>query len=207
MKDYKVNYIPSFKNVETPWSAAEKLEDFTLPWEDKVAPNMSFRALWDDNKFYFRFEVKCSEVLTYVDTNHKMEVVNSDRVEIFFKKDENLNPYYCLEMDAHSRVLDYQTNYYRKFDYEWSWPKQGELDVKANVIVGGYSVEGSINLSSLKEMGILNEDTIFAGLYRGWCTELKKPDSELSWISWVHPDSKDPDFHIPSSFGKLMLVK
>jgi hypothetical protein len=48
--------------------------------------------------------------------NDKLEVVNSERVEIFFRKDEALTPYYGLELDANGRVLDYEAEYHRKFN-------------------------------------------------------------------------------------------
>jgi hypothetical protein len=51
---------------------------------------MSFRALWDDTNLYFRFDVETPSALTYVKDNNKMEVVDSDRVEIFFRRDARM---------------------------------------------------------------------------------------------------------------------
>lgn len=34
----------------------------------------------------------------------------SDRVEIFFRTDENLNPYYCLEIDPTPRIMDFMAS-------------------------------------------------------------------------------------------------
>lgn len=212
MKTYTVNKIKndclniSGEHMDSVWNEAEVNTDFSYPWENCEAPLTTFRALYDDENFYFRFDVEDENVLTFVDQNHKMEVVDSDRVEIFFRRDKELNPYYCLEMDAHARVLDYVTNYYRKFDYNWAWP-ENKLEVKASNNDKGYVVEGSIKLSSLRELGLLNGNVLEAGLYRGYCMELPAQDKEadLRWISWVKPDAEEPDFHIPSSFGKLIL--
>jgi len=215
MKTYSVKRIASNQitldsNSFNPiWEQANIASDFSFPWEDQTAPKTHFRALYDDEFFYFRFDVEDDDVLTYVKENHKMEVVDSDRVEIFFKQDDKLNPYYCLEMDARGRVLDYVTRYYRDFDYEWQWPGSDCLNVKASENKQGYVVEGSISLSSLKDLGLLKNNILEAGLYRGYCMQLPNINSEieadLRWISWVNPNVDQPDFHIPSSFGILKL--
>lgn len=212
MKTYKVNKIKNDclnitgGEMHPVWEMANLNQDFNYPWEDNKVSSMIFRALYDEKNFYFRFDVEEENVLTFVDQNHKMEVVDSDRVEIFFRRDKELTPYYCLEMDAHARVLDYVANYYRKFDFEWQWPED-KLQVKASKSSKGYVFEGAIDLSSLKELGLLNNDTLEAGLYRGHCMALPADEKEadLRWISWVKPDAEEPDFHIPSSFGKLIL--
>lgn len=166
---------------------------------------MTFRALWDDQKFYFRFDVVAKDVLILVKTNHKMEVVDSDRVEIFFLTDSRLNPYYCLEMDPLGRVLDYKTQYYRNFEYTWQWPGDKQLDVNASLTKAGYFVEGFITLDSLRQLDVLRNNELQAGLFRGECVKLSDLEADFNWISWIRPDSPEPDFHIPSSFGTILL--
>lgn len=185
------------------WDTAIVISDFSFPWEDIIAPKTEFRALYDNEYFYFRFEVEDENVLTFVKDNHKMEVVHSDRVEIFFRQNEKLDPYYCLEMDAIGRILDYKTRYYRNFEYEWSWPGSESIVVKAGETSKGYFVEGQITLSSLIKLGLLNDNIMQAGLYRGYCMRLPNPEGKLRWISWMSPKLDKPDFHIPSSFGLL----
>ena len=92
-------------------------------------------------RFYFRFDVESTRALTYVHDNNKMEVVDSDRVEIFFRRDEMLDPYYCLEMDPLGRVLDYKANFYRKFDYEWQWPGNNPLIIRSEYTESGYRLK------------------------------------------------------------------
>ncbi|MCT4603774.1 MAG: carbohydrate-binding family 9-like protein [Marinifilum sp.] len=187
------------------WDKAEVLTDFNFPWDNEVSPRTEFRALYNAEYFFFRYDVEDNEVLTFIDRDHKIEVVDSDRVEIFFRKDDQLKPYYCLEMDARGRVLDYIANYYREFDFEWQWPDK--LNVKASENKDGYVVEGAISLQSLEDLGVLKGKRIEAGLYRGLCTNLPSENTEadFKWISWIKPDSKQPDFHISSSFGMLHL--
>jgi hypothetical protein len=183
------------------WDDALALTDFSYPWSAHPSPVMSFRALWDDDLFYFRFDVETPRALTFVQDNNKMEVVDSDRVEIFFRSDERLNPYYCLEIDPLGRVLDYRAVFYRKFEYDWQWPGKNELLIKSTFTGLGYEVEGSISISSLKKLNLLHHNELQAGLFRGECLHVRDPKSGFAWISWVKPDSARPDFHIPSSFG------
>lgn len=200
------SYMARKVHADLNWANALELKDFTYPWSAGKPPGVTFRALWDEKRFYFRFDAEATDVLTYVNTNNKMEVVHSDRVEIFFRSDEKLDPYYCLEMDPLGRVLDYRTRYYRQFEYDWQWPGSGLLEVKAVMTGSGYSVEGSIALQSLKELNLLQNNELQAGLFRGECLELPDPGSAFAWISWVQPESQLPDFHIPSAFGRIKLV-
>ena len=209
MKIYSVKQIApnqlklDGESMNPAWEKAGAISDFSFPWEDERAPKTEFRALYDNEYFYFKFDVEDENVLTFVKDNHKMEVVHSDRVEIFFRQDEKLDPYYCLEMDAIGRVLDYKTRYYRNFEYEWSWPGSERIVVNASETSKGYIIEGKITLSSLKELGLLNDNILQAGLYRGYCMRLPNPEGKFKWISWVNPKVDKPDFHIPSSFGLL----
>ncbi len=188
------------------WERAAMLQDFTYPWQGDVPSPMKFQALWDDNKFYFKFTVACKDPVTSRLTDHKLEVVNSDRVEIFFRENDKMSPYFCLEMDSAGRVLDYQAWYYRKFDYAWEWPGAGLLQVKSGRFENGYSVEGSMTLESLRSMNLLQHQKLQAGLYRGECSKPSSGNMQFSWISWIKPGSPKPDFHIPSSFGEIVLA-
>ncbi len=211
MKQYRVKRVESklmsFEGeyINSQWEQANILSDFTFPWEDQSAPKMDFRALHDTDFLYFRFDVENTNNISYIKDNHKMEVVNSDRVEIFFRQDEDLDPYYCLEMDARGRILDYSTRYYRDFNYDWKWPNSGCLSVNTFENHLGYVVEGNVSLSSLKNLGLLKDKSLQVGLYRGYCTKLIESKAEFKWISWLKPKSEKPDFHIPSSFGLLKL--
>ena len=200
-KDFQI----SGKGDNVIWRTANVLNDFTYPWEKEAPPATSFKALHSDQWVYLLYEVKDENINVYVNTNEKTEVMYSDRVEIFFRKDSEMLPYYGLELDPHGRVYDYEVFYHRKFNRDWSWPS-GQLQVKSNIKKGGYSVEVAISKESLVQMGLLKNNQLEAGIFRGECIEIKKAsDSDIKWISWVIPDSPTPDFHIPSAFGILSL--
>lgn len=186
------------------WSQASLLPDFVYPWDSAAAPATSFAALWDGDWFYGLFRAQDDSVITLVKDNNKMEVGASDRVEIFLKKDDAMNPYYCLEMDADGRVLDYNAFYYRKMNYPWHWP-DGQLIIKTSRIQKGYILEFAISIRSLKELGLLSDGRLQAGLFRAECVGFVNGRADLRWISWIRPRSDHPDFHIPSAFGTLIL--
>ena len=187
------------------WSNSNLLTDLISPWREAPS-NTTFQALWDDHYFYFKFEVLEDNILIYREKDLEEEVVGSERVEIFFRQDEELNPYYCLEMDASGRVFDYKAAHYREFEREWSWPKD-QLIVEASQSNGGYTVTGKISLESLEELGLLKDNKLQAGLFRGRCLQAGGGDATFHWISWVHPETEQPDFHVASSFGELVLVE
>jgi hypothetical protein len=188
------------------WQHAESLVDFSYPWESGPAPLTSFKSVHGDRWIYFLFEVEDRQVHVDGVTNNKLEVIDSSRVEIFFRQNERLSPYYCLELDAAGRVLDYCGNFHRQFDFSWVWPTDS-LVVKARRHPEGYTVEAAVSKDSLRALGLLSATTpnLQAGLFRAECTRTVAARDHMRWISWIQPDSATPDFHIPSAFGVLNL--
>lgn len=188
------------------WKQADELSSFFYPWEKEEAPFTSFKALHSDDWLYCVFWVVDEKIFTYEEKKDKTDVLKSDRVEIFFKQEDNTAPYYGLEMDPLGRVYDYQAAFTRKFNPDWVWPA-GQLVIKTSRTGDGYIVEIAISKSSLKSLGLLTGKTLNAGLYRAECVDLVGKKATMKWISWIRPDSPTPDFHIPSSFGRLTLAE
>lgn len=186
------------------WRRAHILSDFHYPWGKGAPPPTRFKALHNNEWLYILFEVEDPDVFIMKEKDHKSEVAGSSRVEIFFKRDDLMNPYYCLEIDPLGRVLDYEGTFHRKFNLDWSWPA-AQLIIKTRQRIEGYSVEFAISKSSLESLGLLGNKTLQAGLYRADCALNTEGNSQFRWISWVKPSSETPDFHIPSSFGLLRL--
>ncbi|MCB0657636.1 MAG: carbohydrate-binding family 9-like protein [Saprospiraceae bacterium] len=188
------------------WATATILTDFINPWSPDPVPPTQFQALWDDQYFYFLYQVEDRNIIAPGDPNDKRGVLPSDRVEIFFKANGEMDPYYCLEMDPRGRVLDYIARFYRQVDFDWEWPEDA-LVVKASQTENQYVVEGRITLKSLREMGILSGSQMEAGLFRGDYFPVKGKENQVHWISWIQPESQKPDFHLPSAFGFLNLIR
>ena len=213
LKTYEVQKIPTQqiildgKGNDLLWAKANSLTDFQYPWREESAPATTFKALWDDENLYLLYFAEDADIMAKQEDLDERDVVHSDRVEIFFKKDDHMNPYYALELDAMGRILDTECRLYRKIDFDWDWPA-GHLTVMASRNNNGYWVEASISLASLQKLGMMEEGQNFlnAGLYRGEYTRDEDGQTVVKWISWVKPESETPDFHIPSSFGRLILL-
>ncbi len=212
-KVYRVNKINdqemvlSGKGDHPAWSKANKLTDFSYPWNEGSPPPMAFYGLHDEHWFYGLYVVQDpKKILLYTDKNTKHDVLKSDRVEIFMRKNDKMDPYYGMEMDPLGRNYDYIARHYRNSDNTWTWPS-GDIQLKTNSTAEGYTLEFALSKKSLKKFGLLKRNKIQAGLYRGECIGLTDDKADFKWISWVKPDSKTPDFHIPSSFGLLELER
>ena len=193
------------KGSSRSWRKANVLKDFVYPWDSAApVPATSFAALWDGKWLYCLYRVQDDSVITLVKNNDRMDVGGSDRVEMFLKKNDSMNLYYCMELDADGRRLDYNAAYYRRMNYPWSWPAE-DLIVKATRVRGGYNVEFAVSVSSLQQFGLLEGGRLQAGLFRAECKGILNGRADLRWISWVRPKSDHPDFHIPSAFGTLVL--
>lgn len=204
-KIQRTEIVVAGKGDDSQWTIANELTDFIYPWENETPPRTSFKALHSNDWLYCFYNVIDENVQVLVKSNEKKEVIYSDRVEIFFRKDEKMSPYYGLELDPHGRVYDYEAEFHRKFNPNWTWPA-GQLIVKASRTGDGYTVELAVSKESLRQFGLLKGNKIEAGIFRGECIEIiEGADSKIKWISWVKPDSETPNFHIPSAFGLLVL--
>jgi hypothetical protein len=157
---------------------------------------------------HFTFDVEDSDIVVSEDWKGESTLDGEDRVEIFFAKDAALAEYWCIEIDSRGRVHDYFAKHYRKFDSDWNCPG---IKAEGSVTPTGYTVRASIPLKVLADLlgrPIVAGSEIRIGLFRAEFYG-KQPathgESDDNWISWVKPDSKKPDFHIPSAFRTWRL--
>lgn len=209
MKTYPVNKISgpiklSGAGDDPQWNEAAALSDFSFPWETDAPQKTTFKGLHNESLFYGLFEIDDNHISIFEDKDGKLDVVSSSRAEIFFKADDRLEPYYCLEIDPKCRVLDYEGHYYRNFNFDWSWPDNG-LTVKTSMKRTRYTVEFAITKNSLRNLGLLKDNRLQAGLFRADCKLGCNGERVFKWVSWLQPNAKTPDFHIPSAFGILKL--
>lgn len=180
-----------------------ELSDFRFPWRSEAAPATRFRAVWNERFLAFRFQVEDDDLVLPDAEDSSAGALASDRVELFFSPTENLLPfYYGAEMDPRGRVHDYRAAYHRQFDPEWSFRS---LRFSGKQMKDGYDVNGTIELSELRDLECLQGEEMRTGVYRAEFSHGSDGIDE-NWISWVSPDSPTPDFHIPSSFGKFRFV-
>jgi len=186
------------------WSKAKVLTDFCSPWDDTIIDNIEFKALWNKNSFFFCFKVNDTRVHIDTTDNTKNSINNSDRVELFFRTSEALNPYYCLEIDPTPRLMDFKAQPNKKFDFDWNWPSK-DIEVKSSINENFFIVEGAISIASLRKLDLINDGKIETGLYRAKYYKQNDGSYNPTWMSWVNPNTDLPNFHIASSFGVLQL--
>lgn len=211
MKNYTVNRIE--ENIlqinglgdNLLWEQATILTDFSSPWDHEKVEKIEFRALWDLQNIYFLYTVYDTNIHIDRKDDSVDSIAESDRVEIFFRTDAALNPYYCLEIDPTPRIMDFIAYPDKKFDYAWNWPAN-DISVKSHTKDDYFVVEIAISIQSLKYFHLIRNNIIEAGLFRAKYKKQQNNMFEPTWISWVDPDTETPNFHIASSFGTLTLV-
>ena len=211
MKTYKVNSIAdntltvTGKGNDKAWKQAETLTNFASPWDKKEIDKIEFKALYNTEHLFFCFKVFDTEIYVDLTESSHQSINNSDRVELFFRADKNLNPYYCLEIDPTPRIMDFMAKPNKDFDFNWNWPTQ-DINVKSFKEDSCFTVEGAISLASLKQFNLLKDGKIETGIYRAKYNKQTNGSYEPTWITWVDPQTEQPNFHTPSSFGVLKLM-
>lgn len=187
------------------WGRAKKEPGFTFPWLSRKPPATAFFAQVSRQHLYFAFQVQDQDIVVTA-FHQEPDVADGDRVELFFAANKDLKDYYCLEISPDGRVLDYRASFYRQFDDTWDFTG---LQVAASRTPSGYVVEGRIPLAELKRLGLLKSPEkgacFFLGLYRAAYSRAGSDKPQVNWISWVQPNTAEPDFHVPSSFGTFCI--
>jgi len=231
-KTYAVRYRPGAQITidgradEPAWSQAVAESGFFFPWEKRPAPPTEFRALCDDANLYVTFRIEDADIVVLDKLRDKEDAVFEDRAELYFSHDAAMQNYYCLEIDSRGRVFDYRGAFYRRINPQWDWKG---VEARASSTPKGYVVEARIPLASFESLGfprLRPGVRILAGLYRAEFShdrsgkpvvqqesihnrgrKLEGPPPLEGWMSWVDPQTPEPDFHVPSSLGWLEVVR
>jgi len=189
------------------WLAAEPLQDFVFPWQDRTPPSTEFRAVYNNAHFFFQFVVEDPDLVLGDDLDQNLAVIGSDRVELFFAANDSLNPYYQLEMDPRTWVFDAKSTLYRKVDENWNWPG---MKTFATIAAPGYVLQGKIPMATFDDLGLWQNQEktrLLCGVFRAEFEALAPDSVKHNWISWILPQSPTPDFHISSAFGQFQFEK
>ena len=181
------------------WSRSTTLTDLYSPWAPAERDSTIFRCFFSQKYFNFCFEV-IDRTLTVLEYTDEITVAKGDRVELFFSPSSKLSSYYCLEINPNGYILDYKAQLYRKFNYLWNF---NHRDIVGKITSTGYVVERRISLSELKKIDIDLDKGFCLGIFRADFTG--ENENYVIWYSWLNPHTKDPDFHIPSAFGKCKM--
>jgi uncharacterized membrane-anchored protein len=228
---YRVRFLPLAKIRldgrfdEPEWYRANSERHFTFPWKKAEAPPTEFSAFCDDQYFYFGFRADDADIVVLDTLRDKEDGLFEDRVELYFSRDPQMKAYFNLEIDSRGRVFDYSGAYYRQVDTKWHC--EG-VEAVGRPLEKGYAVEGRIPQQAFAAMGLPQLKPgarVLCGLYRAEFSHDRsgKPVVQTEtihnrgrkppgvppieeWISWIDPQTPEPDFHVPSSLGWLEVV-
>lgn len=167
---------------------AAEINTLHAPW-DGLEDNTAFRCFSDSEWFYFTYDVEDATITLKADYQGEKDVEPEDRVEIFFSPREEMDIYWCAEMDPAGRVLDYEAKYYRVMDYGWNF---STLELASNIKENGYTLWGKISKDELRALGV-DLSNFRMGVFRADF----RPDGSVNWYSAVPTEDKSPDFHKP----------
>lgn len=167
---------------------ASEINTLHAPW-DGLDDNTIFRCFSDSEWFYFMYEVEDATITLKADYQDEKDVEPEDRVEIFFSPREEMDIYWCAEIDPAGRVLDYESKYYRIMDYGWDF---STLELASNIKENGYTLWGKISKDELRKLGV-DLSNFRMGVFRADF----RPDGSVNWYSAVPTEDKSPDFHKP----------
>ena len=179
----------------SPVDVGQGFEAFALhaPWSG-CSNGTRFSCHGTEDRFFFPLETVATALVLHDAFQQEKDVNKEDRVELFFSPTQDLSrPYYCAEIDAEGRVMDYKAVFFRKFDFDWNF---STLETFARKIPGGYRMGGSIGLEELRALGLDLENGFWMGVFQG-----DSDGREMVWYSLVPTGDEVPDFHKP---GVLM---
>jgi len=190
--------------LDEPCYQAPLLEHFVVAGEpDLSCPRTQAWLFWRQNELVFSFRCEDQEIIAAPRSKREHDLDSQDRVELFLWSGHKNDPYLCLEIGARGAVHDYKGKFYRRFDDGWSpagWKHA------AKEIPGGYQVEATIPGAALEPYGLHLKagESWRTGLFRADFSS-NRPADEPVWITWIDANGPEPDFHVETSFGKIVL--
>ena len=179
------------------WDNVPVRKTFSAPWSGDLQDETEFQCYLSPHYFYFKFQVPDKTITQQEPFEKKLDVCNEDRAEIFLSACPGMETYYCMEIDPLGRPLDYVTNYYRQFDYEWSFQT---LQIETTIEDAKYTVAGRLSTNEMIQLGIPT-DQFYMGVFRA---DFNGP-KDVVWYSLLRVERKQADFHIPEMLYKVVV--
>ncbi len=179
------------------WDNVPVRKAFSAPWSGDLEDETEFQCYLSPHYFYFKFQVLDKTITLQEPFEKKLDVCNEDRAEIFLSATPGMETYYSMEIDPRGRPLDYVTNYYRQFDYDWSFQT---LQIETALEDAKYIVAGRLSTSEMLQLGIPT-DKFYMGVFRA---DFDGPE-KVVWYSLLRVERERADFHIPEMLYKVVV--
>jgi len=184
--------LNTYQTKQTPfkkWKNTPIFKNFVSPWNEKEDQDIQ---------------------ISDASIKDELNVLQSDRVELFFAKDSLMQPYYTFEMDAANRLFDARCtiltnnksnlNHSKQINSDWQIDKD-DLQFNATIINNGYKIEGKIAMTFLQEKQLVMHNKLWCGIQRADFNT----NAPVQWICAKDPKTKKPDFHCWGVFVELSI--
>lgn len=216
--------------AEPDWQRAETIELAAFPWQEQTGglKQRTFaKLLWDDRFLYVAFVAQDVDI-TGERKPRDQEVWMDDCVEVFLDPEEADGEYLGFEVNAQGSLFDYRAKLYRELDISYS---PNNVDVASYLErrrndpqnqAGKYVIEMRIPLSALTGRKVVRYKlakegpaevlpvkpgtTVGLGLYRVDHNTIGGQKT-IAYSLWKAPWTDRPDFHLLSTFGRLVFVE
>ncbi len=179
------------------WDKVPLQKTFCAPWSDDKQDETEFQCYLSPHYFYFKFQVPDQTITLQEPFLNKLDVCCEDRAEIFLSATPGMETYYCMEIDPAGRALDYVSNYYRQFDYDWSFCT---LQIETVVEDSKYIVAGRLSTLEMMQLGI-PQNEFYMGVFRA---DFDGPE-KVVWYSLLRTERKKADFHLPEMLYHVIV--
>ena len=179
------------------WDKVPVQKAFSAPWTDDRWDATEFQCDLSPHYFYFKFQVPDETITLQEPFVKKLDVCNEDRAEIFLSATPGMETYYSMEIDPAGRALDYVTNYYRQFDYDWGFHT---LQIETTIEDARYTVAGRLSTAEMQQLGIALDD-FYMGVFRA---DFDGPE-HVVWYSLLRVEREKADFHLPEMLFRVRV--
>jgi hypothetical protein len=189
---------------EKTWASATEVVMVDPVTGGKMFPKTTFRAAWDEKKFYVAFTAEDDHLeCTYKKRDDP--IYDQDAVEIFLDPDGDQKNYYELQVSPTGLIFDSFLPEYRKNQNDWSSTMEvavqtdGTLNNKEDVDKS-WTAEFAIPVEDLKVEAIKAGDTWKANFFR-----LDSAKAGRKGYAWSAP--RNNDFHNLERFGEILFAE
>jgi hypothetical protein len=192
-------------------------------WPGEQGPRTEAKVGWTEEKLMVWFRATGMRSSTDDPADQKT-ILKDSRVEIFLgtttsnTEGDALQRYNAYEMNRSGRCMDFSVTVPKQFDYEWSggakmeaqWIESaeelaGEQEEIVNMLISipwtdcDPTVSASVQ-GYAKHSSSVPAPAFHLGLHRG-----EARGGEFIWQSWRDIPATAVDFHVPCSFGRMVL--
>jgi alpha-galactosidase len=185
------------------WQKAEPVT-FCSDWQGKnpdPARETQVRVLWSDTTLYLRFECRYRELFVFSDSDpsgRRDQLWDRDVAEAFLQPDPSRERYYReFEVSPNGMWIDLDIFPGGLADLKSSLRHSVVLNEKSHT----WAAELAIPIK------VLTPDFDPSAVWRANFYRVEGKTEPRAYLAWQPTGTPEPNFHVPSAFGKLRFAK